>query len=207
VSDDSTVHRRFPFAMVPEWIVYHDKLSDRAVRLWAVLARHGTETGSRCPGRARLATLCGGCSMSALDRARRELVEAGALVVKPRFHKPGKGDKGVKVPNDQRTNEYHLVDEPSVENLGGITAGDATGITTGEEGVSPRVTTNRESFTERNRRRPQEDQRSAAMREQMNRNAARADGTTGCPRGCDDGWLELDNGSLRECPCRYEEAS
>lgn len=137
----STVHRKFPFAMVPEWILYHPGLSDRAVRLWAVLARHGTDAGARCPGRARLAMLCR-CSTKSIDRAKDELELVGALVVKSRW-KPGQ--KGT--PREQLTNEYHLVDNPPTTDMG-----DASQAGTNDSLVAPlgtRVSPYRESFTEK----------------------------------------------------------
>lgn len=75
------------FALVPEWLLFSD-LSDRAVRLYAILSRYADRDGKAWPSRRTLATKLG-CSMNTVDRARAELEEAGALHVERR-----KSDEG-----------------------------------------------------------------------------------------------------------------
>lgn len=76
-----------PFAMVPEWVIYHEGISPAAVRLYAALDRHEGPSGVY-PSRARLARL-----LSISDRHIRtlmaELVEAGAVEIIPRWHEDG----------------------------------------------------------------------------------------------------------------------
>jgi hypothetical protein len=94
------------FAPIPEWILLHPELSDRAVRLFGILQRHSTDAGGRIPGRARLRELLG-CSYDSLDRAKAELEQAGAITVVKRF-KPG-----LPLPRGQLTNDYQLCTDSS----------------------------------------------------------------------------------------------
>lgn len=73
------------FAMLPEWIldaeVNGKPISDRAVRLFAVLARSADyETGQATVYRSTLASRLN-CSKDSVDRAKDELMEIGALEV------------------------------------------------------------------------------------------------------------------------------
>src|SRR5258708_3597514 len=78
--EDVPVVRADYWAKVPEWVLYAS-ISDRAVRLYGVLARHAKSDGTGAdPGRARLARLLR-CSPSSLDRARRELEGINAIEV------------------------------------------------------------------------------------------------------------------------------
>jgi DNA-binding transcriptional MocR family regulator len=83
------------FAIVPEWLVYAE-VSDVAVRLYAVLARHADQNGRSHPSRSRLAELMR-CSTKTVDRAAKELAALGALDVNDRFR--GKA---------QTSNEWHI---------------------------------------------------------------------------------------------------
>lgn len=87
-----------PFAMVPEWLL-DTRVSDRAIRLFAVLNRHANEKGRAFPGRRTLAEKLR-CSLDSVDRATQELLDAAALVKSPRFRTTG--DRG------QTANDYHL---------------------------------------------------------------------------------------------------
>lgn len=68
---------REPFAMVPEWLL-DAAVSDRAIRLYAVLARYGGADGGAYPLRRTLAERLG-CSTASIARALRELVDVGAI--------------------------------------------------------------------------------------------------------------------------------
>ena len=72
------------FAIVPEWLLDAD-VSDAAVRLYAVLLRFGQSSGARMPARSTLAVRMRKRSTDTIDRAMRELVELGAVVVQHRF--------------------------------------------------------------------------------------------------------------------------
>lgn len=108
------IRNTLPFATVPEWLLDAD-LSDRAVRLYAVLVRHADRGGHAHPSRRGLANRLR-CSESSLDRAVKELVGCGALTVtnRPSHH------------GDWDVNDYEL-------RPGGVT-GEATGGVTGDEG-------------------------------------------------------------------------
>ena len=72
------------FAIVPQWLLDAD-VSDAAVRLYAVLLRFGQTSGARMPSRSTLALRMRKKSTDSIDRAMRELVDLGAVVVQHRF--------------------------------------------------------------------------------------------------------------------------
>lgn len=118
-----------PFAMVPEWLL-DSEVSDRAVRLYAMLRRYADSAGRAYPSRRRLGERLG-CSEKSVDRTIGELVECGVLVVTPRF-----SDRG-----DRAANDYRLVDERTPVSPGGVTGGPTplvtggpTPLDTGDEG-------------------------------------------------------------------------
>ena len=77
-----------PFTILPEWLL-DLPLSDRAIRLYGVLGLYADRrTGHAFPARKTLAARLR-CSLNTLDRARDELVEAGALRVEPRHRDNG----------------------------------------------------------------------------------------------------------------------
>jgi Helix-turn-helix domain len=71
------------FAIVPEWVI-DANISDRAVRLYAALARYANAEHQAWPSRATLADRLR-CSAASVDRAILELVSAGALTTTARF--------------------------------------------------------------------------------------------------------------------------
>src|SRR3954454_3865714 len=75
------------FAIVPEWVLDAD-ISDAALRLYAVLLRYGQTSGNRMPGRRLLASRLHKLSTDSVDRALKELVGIGAVVVQHRRHGP-----------------------------------------------------------------------------------------------------------------------
>jgi hypothetical protein len=78
-----TLERRF--AIIDEWVLDLD-ISDRAVRLYAVLARYAdSETHKAYPSRGTLAERLR-CSKASVDRAAQELVDAGAMTKKQRHN-------------------------------------------------------------------------------------------------------------------------
>lgn len=66
-----------PFALIPEWVL-DATLSDRAVRLYAVLGRYADDEGSCWPSRRTLWTRLR-CSERSLDAAVLELENLGAV--------------------------------------------------------------------------------------------------------------------------------
>lgn len=78
-----------PFALVPRWVL-RAPISDRAVRLYALLADHVTGAeGDAIPSVPTLAAMLGDCSPDSVRRARTELVELGALTVTERRRADG----------------------------------------------------------------------------------------------------------------------
>lgn len=66
------------FSIVPEWVL-DAKISDRALRVYAVLARYAdNDTLQAFPGRATIAERVR-CSVKSVDRALEELISVGAI--------------------------------------------------------------------------------------------------------------------------------
>jgi hypothetical protein len=70
------------FAIVPEWVI-DAALSDGAFRLYSLLLRYGNGSGSRMPSRQTLPRRLRR-SVDAVDRAMRQLTEAGIVRVEHR---------------------------------------------------------------------------------------------------------------------------
>ena len=76
------------FAQVPLAVLYAP-VSDRAVRLFAVLLDYANAQHSAWPSRSTLGKDLGGVSLDSVDRAVRELRSLGVLEVVRRGGKPG----------------------------------------------------------------------------------------------------------------------
>ena len=63
---------------MPVGVAHHPDLSDRAVHVYAVLARHADDGGRCWPSRERLAVQAG-CSVRSVDRALVELADGGLI--------------------------------------------------------------------------------------------------------------------------------
>jgi Helix-turn-helix domain len=83
------------FAAVPEWVI-DAELPDAAFRLYALLLRYGNGTGQRMPSRATLADRLHR-SVDAVDRAMRQLADAGLVRVEHR-----------RAGRQNLSNRYHL---------------------------------------------------------------------------------------------------
>jgi len=147
VGDDITAAGRVAatrFAIVPEWLL-DAEVDDRAIRLYAILRRYADREGRAHPGRRRLAERLR-CSESTLDRTIRQLVAAGAVVVRPRYDEAG----------DRTSNDYLLADRPPApvttggvtdDASGGVVDAASGGVTDDEAGE--RIATRNESHFER----------------------------------------------------------
>ena len=92
------------FAPIPEWVLYHPDLSDKAVRIFGALLRHGVDPHHCYPSDARLAQLIN-CAEGTIPKHRKQLYVVGAVVSFPRFDADGR----------QTTNGYRLAgDAPLV---------------------------------------------------------------------------------------------
>jgi hypothetical protein len=127
-----SIKNDYRFAMVPDALLV-DGVSDRAVRLWALLARAARANAS--PTRAVLAEKLG-CSVESIDRAVKEL-EARRWLQRVQ--------RGLN-----RANEYvldptpiHASDAPSIDWTphAGVVTRDDTGVVTGAVSESSPVTT------------------------------------------------------------------
>lgn len=107
-----------PFSITPEWVLYAD-ISDRAVRLYGVLARYADSDGTCWPSRTTLAEKMR-CSPDSVDRAKAELRKIGALEWNARH-----GDDG-----GLTSNVYRLLRLPPREDAAGGTGEDAAGTRT-----------------------------------------------------------------------------
>lgn len=106
-------NERDPWAKVPEALLYSD-LSDKAVRVYACLHRHGDDPANCYPSHARIAALIG-CADRSIARPLAELEAAGWIVKKPRYQ-----------PDGRRTSDGYYVKltstssaVPTRENVGG----------------------------------------------------------------------------------------
>jgi hypothetical protein len=158
VTDNHTILRADQyFAIVPEWLLFGD-VSDRAVRIYGLLARRAGETGQAHPGRSWLAEQTKS-SKASVDRAIRELEEAGAVCRRRRRHPDGDFDFTLYTVHttpcagcvDDDGDPLVLpftADPPSSPVTTGSLTGEATGGLTGDEGVASPVSANREpSYT------------------------------------------------------------
>lgn len=81
----NTLEHQIRFSIIPEWILTA-KISDKAVRLYGVLARFAdNQTREAFPSRETLAERMG-CSAKSVDRAAIELIEIGAMTKRQRHN-------------------------------------------------------------------------------------------------------------------------
>lgn len=101
--EQGTVTADNHFTMLPDWILEHPDLSDRAVRVWLILMSFARSKDIKDAwlGRRKMAEKCK-CSVDTIDRALKELVTAGALSVQPRFRED----------RSHTSNNYHLHTSP-----------------------------------------------------------------------------------------------
>jgi hypothetical protein len=85
---DGLVSEYETFAMLPEWVL-DAEISDRAVRLFALLLRYANKGGKAWPTRKTLQERLRVGSLDSVDRAIADLVKIGALEVVRRGGKPG----------------------------------------------------------------------------------------------------------------------
>ena len=78
----------FFFAIIPEWVLALP-ISSNAIRTYCVLRRFADNTTGECYPSRKLLSMKARLSVSTLDRAIKELVDAGAVKVKPRKNANG----------------------------------------------------------------------------------------------------------------------
>lgn len=84
------------FAQIPEWVIHSD-ISDKAVRLYCVLARVVATERQAMPNRKQMAEKLL-CSPASFDRALLELIAIGAVTIKATEHPI----TGARTSNDYR---------------------------------------------------------------------------------------------------------
>ena len=110
-----------PFALIPEWVLDRE-ISDRAVRLYGLLARYADKDGESWPSRRTLSERLR-CSLASVDRALDELAGAGAIDRGLRY-----GEKG------QTSNLYRVLRvDPSSQVTRGVVTGDQPPLITGDQ--------------------------------------------------------------------------
>ena len=87
LDDEGTLLLEQRFSIVPEWVL-DAEISDAALRLYAVLLRYGQTSGNRMPSRGLLASRLRKKSKDTVDRALKELVGIGAVIVQRRRQGP-----------------------------------------------------------------------------------------------------------------------
>lgn len=102
MTDRHVTNEPTPFAMVPEALLYDPERSDKAVRLYGVLRRHGDDPTDCYPSKRRLADLMG-CAPASLNRPLNELEDAGWIVRVARVDDRGQTSNGYHVHAAPRT--------------------------------------------------------------------------------------------------------
>jgi hypothetical protein len=95
----SGVEVGYRFAMIPEWILYHEDLSPLAIRLYGALARHGMDPATCYPSHARLAMLCH-LEERSVAIPLRQLVDVGAVQITRRAINGRRTSNGYRLAGD-----------------------------------------------------------------------------------------------------------
>lgn len=107
-ADRHVTNESLPFAMIPEALLYDRTLSDKAVRLYGALRRHGDDPSNCYPSKRRLGDLLG-CAPASINRPTRELEDAGWVRRVPR-----EGPTG-----EQTSHGYFVFAAPRISSAGG----------------------------------------------------------------------------------------
>jgi hypothetical protein len=93
--------RRFPFVIMPLWVVDHPDVTPLDVAVYIAIKRHADVSGEAYPSRARIAEVAK-CSVDSVDRAVKRLMDVGALEKEVRR----------KANGDPTSNLYTIHEEP-----------------------------------------------------------------------------------------------
>lgn len=85
---DTSVNAQLYFAVLPEWVLYLP-ISANAVRVYCVLRRYADNTTGECFPSRKTAAMKARISVQTFDRCIKELVDHGALKVRPRKNAAG----------------------------------------------------------------------------------------------------------------------
>lgn len=123
------------FSIVPEWVL-NLPISANAVRLYAILQRYADKDSGKChPSRKTLADRCM-VSVSSLDRALAELIDAGAVSKKHRVNASG----------DMTSNQYTVITVAGVASpmMPPLFTGEQTGSPTSDAGTRASINQSQE---------------------------------------------------------------
>jgi hypothetical protein len=122
----TSVNAQLYFAVLPEWVLYLP-ISANAVRLYCVLRRFADNTTGECfPSRKTLA-MKARTSVQTVDRCIKELVEHGAVKVRPRKNAAG----------DWSSNTYTVMSYP--QDYQGVAKKLGIPLLTGDETGTPKT--------------------------------------------------------------------
>jgi hypothetical protein len=96
-SEDTLLAETGSFEMIPHWILFHEKATPNAIRLYLVLRSFAMGKGSAFPSRRRLGEAMQ-TSIPTVDQAKKILTDIGAVRVAQRWHSNG----------DQSSNMYFI---------------------------------------------------------------------------------------------------
>lgn len=120
MGDDRTpsVTTDYRYAPIPETLLY-SSMSDKAVRVYGTLMRHGLDPSHCYPSHMRIATLIG-CGKRSIQRPLRELEDAGWVERVPRFLESGdRTSDGYRVRTDLGTPSAPTAQESAYPPRGG----------------------------------------------------------------------------------------
>lgn len=115
------------FAIIPEWLLHAD-ISANAIRLYGILNRYANSNGHAWPSRKTIAAAMK-CSTATVDRARDELVDAGALTVHQRLSDAGDPTSNLYILHTRPVNNH----PPSSRVTKGMVTDGDTGIPKDDE--------------------------------------------------------------------------
>lgn len=124
------------FAIIPEWVLNAD-ISSNAVRLYGVLNRFANSRGHAWPSRKTIAELMR-VSVATVDRAKEELVAAGALTVEART-----------TPSGDPSSNLYILHTSNVDKLGTLSPMREGLLTREGTGTPTRDALNRDSMKQR----------------------------------------------------------
>lgn len=115
---------RTPYAQVPQWILEHPTLPDKAKVVWGILAKIAHSADPVPPSNEELGRRAGRCTPATARRAKRDLAALGALVEEPRI-----------VNGRQQPNDFELIADP-VEASAAVARAVVGGLAVAWRGVS-----------------------------------------------------------------------
>lgn len=129
-----TIRKDVYFALIPEWVLFHEDLKPIDVRLFGILERYSE--GNAFPGRKLLASKLGRSSLTTVDTALARLESVGAITVIERYD--DNGDRTSNLYEVHMTPDQGVAQEidppPSTDWSGGGSENWATG---GPENCAP----------------------------------------------------------------------